>query len=389
MNPKSVLLLSGASVVLLAPSAIANPAEAIPDPAVAVEADLQTPEPVVVEVQVSPPEQMVEAIAPIPTPISPPEPFAPDFSAPLPPTVEAIAPLSEYSEAARAIAPTPPKYVEEPEPIPAAAEGISPLPAQVEEFDKPPQAAVPEATSTDSPENLPEAIEEIEGIDPTEPIDPIEPIELIDPIESVESAEMGAIAPVAKFPKPSNTPADALPDDLLNEWSEESDNSLSEELPAERSDESSAELSGESGELGHELPNESLNQFENGFSEDSPRLYGEPEADTDLIERLAQDDLDSLSPDEWIDLLITEEADRSEENALENWNSSADLAGPESVQRAEFSQANGRSDTSFDRETETAPRYRVVVGDRSSSTFSPTASIGFHLTILTLSASKS
>jgi len=372
VNQKSVLLLSGASVVLLTPPAIATqPTDSIPDPIPAVEADLQTSQPVVVEVQVAEPEQIaeleqpveieqlveveqpveaaqiaepaqpveieqpVEAIAPAPVPtVSPPEPFAPDFSvspAPLPATV---APALDESTEVEAIAPISPEFVEN--------------------FDQPIQSAVPEANSAISPETLTEST-----------------------------------APSDEWVPRSHDLDNEQPDELPNELDNDLDN-----------------------ELDNELPND-LSQSEHELSEDSPYLYGEPEAETDLIERLAQDDLDQLSPDEWIDLLLAEESEEHdpEETTVENLEHSFtdSTAVPELIQEAEFSQtdleeveqlprnvaletvtlgtdphspkrdmpqqpapANGpstsasnSSNPSFDNEPETgSPGYRLVVGDR-------------------------
>ncbi|NJN56126.1 MAG: hypothetical protein HC879_00790 [Leptolyngbyaceae cyanobacterium SL_5_9] len=372
MNQKSVLLLSGASVVLLTSPAIATqPTEAIPDSASAIETNSPTPEPVVVEVQAVPPEQValpeqiVEALAPAPIPpVSPPEPFAPDFSAPPPPVVEAIAPTPEQLE-------------KKSESAPANAEVVSaPLeqpPEPVENFDQPIPSAVPEAS---------------------EPSDDL-PNEL--PIEASEASDDGL--------------ADELP-----QRSHDLENTLPSELP-QRSHDLDHEQPDELNESNHELPN-ALNQAEHELSKDSPHLYGEPEPEADLIERLAQDDLDQLSPDEWIDLLWSEESeahDTLEENTAEHLENSFtnSAAVPEPIQQAEFSQtqldaiqpsltrdtsveadprlpqlnepqpsepqpvtpvaparvtstgADSRSAPGFDHETETGSlQYRLVVGDR-------------------------
>jgi hypothetical protein len=347
VNQKSVLLLSGASVVLLTSPAIATqPTEAIPDPIPAVAADLQISQPVVVEVQVAAPEQIaapeqpveaaqiveveqpVGAIAPAPVPtVSPPEPFAPDFSA-------SPAPLPA------AVAPDPPEYTE--------VEAIAPIsPEFVENFDQPIRSAVPEASSAISLETLTEST-----------------------------------APSDEWVPRSHDLNNEKPDELLHESDNEFDN-----------------------ESNNELPND-LRQSEHELSEDSPHLYGEPEIETDLIERLAQDDLDQLSPDEWIDLLLSEEQVNPEENPIENLEHSFtdSTAVPELIPEAEFSQAefeeveqlprnvaletdpqsskldepqqpasanapstsaSNSFNLSFDNEPEMgSPRYRLVVGDR-------------------------
>lgn len=362
MNQKSILLLAGASVVLLTPPAIATqPPEVIPSPTPATEADLQPPEPAVVEARVAPPEPIVEAIAPVAVPtVSPPEPFAPDFSAPPPPIAEATAPTPEYLE-------------KKSESAPAGAEvGSTPLeqqPEPVENFDQPIPSAVPEASGQPS-DDLPDEL----------------------PIEASDASD------------------DGLPDELPRR-SHNLENTLPSDLPR-RSPDLDHEQPSELNESSHELPN-ALNQAEHELSEDSPHLYGEPEPEADLIERLAQDDLDQLSPDEWIDLLWSEESEahdipkeKTAENLENSFTNSA--AVPEPVQQAEFSQtqleaiqpnlpeddpleadpglpqpdesqsvtpvapvsvpstgADSRSAPGFDHETEMGSlRYRLVVGDR-------------------------
>ncbi|MBD2057769.1 hypothetical protein H6F88_17375 [Oculatella sp. FACHB-28] len=368
MNPKNILLLSGASVALLVPPAIANqPTESIPDSSPAIETDLQTPGSIVVEVQVAQPEQIVEAVeeiapvAPVPS-VSPPEPFAPDFSAPAP---EAIAPTS-------------------PEPLETEIESI-PVAARADEI-----VASPSEEPLELDEKLDKSVAAVAEASPISPAASSELIELIETVEETESTEeldeptenpsFEAIAPNAEFP---------------NEHSENSP----VESPSESSNQSDHELD-------RELFNESLNQSENEWTENSPRLYGAPEAEADLIERLAQDDLDHWTSDEWIDLLLSED-DLTEGTGRDNL--STDPAVPESNQETELSQtqleaaqpdslrdvtldsdphlpesdapqtlnpastasasANTNSidnnlDTSFANEAETAPRYRLVVDDR-------------------------
>ncbi|MBD1871763.1 hypothetical protein H6F95_31560 [Cyanobacteria bacterium FACHB-471] len=368
MNPKNILLLSGASVALLVPPAIANqPTESIPDSSPAIETDLQTPGSIVVEVQVAQPEQIVEAVeeiapvAPVPS-VSPPEPFAPDFSAPAP---EAIAPTS-------------------PEPLETEIESI-PVAARADEI-----VASPSEEPLELDEKLDKSVAAVAEASPISPAASSEPIELIETVEETESTEeldeptenpsFEAIAPSAEFPN------------------EHSENSLVES-PSESSNQSDHELD-------RELFNESLNQSENEWTENSPRLYGASEAEADLIERLAQDDLDYWTSDEWIDLLLSED-DLTEGTG--RYNLSTDPAVPESNQEAELPQTqleaaqsdlprdvtldsdphlpetnapqtlNSAStapasadtsstdndfDTSFANEAETAPRYRLVVDDR-------------------------
>ncbi|MBD2069773.1 hypothetical protein H6F93_20030 [Leptolyngbya sp. FACHB-671] len=370
MNPKNILLLSGASVALLVPPAIANqPTESIPNSSPAIETDLQTPGSIVVEVQVAQPEQIVEAVeeiapvAPVPS-VSPPEPFAPDFSAPAP---EAIAPTS-------------------PEPLETEIESI-PVAARADEI-----VASPSEEPLELDEKLDKSVAAVAEASPISPAASSEPIELIETVEETESTEeldeptenpsFEAIAPNAEFP-----------------------NEHSENLPVESPSESSNQSDHESD---RELFNESLNQSENEWTENSPRLYGASEAEVNLIERLAQDDLDHWTSDEWIDLLLSED-DLTEEVPGDGDDLSTDPAVPESNQETELSQtqleaaqpdlprdvtldsdphlpesdapqtlnpastasasANTNSidnnlDTSFANEAETAPRYRLVVDDR-------------------------
>jgi hypothetical protein len=385
VNPKNILLLSGASVALLAPPAIANqPTEALPDSSRPIEADLQTPEPVVVEVQVAPPEPMVEAIAPVvPVPtVSPPEPFSPDFSAAPAPVPEAIAPPPvEPSEAESAIAPPSPEPLEtEVEPVSVAdpADGIvsSSFEEPREQDEKLNQSVAPitEASSAISPAISSEPIESNEAVEATESDG--------EPNELTENSAFEAIAPNAKLPdeQPDSSPVE-LPNELSNQLVDELDES-------DESDESDIEL-----------PNGSLNQPEPEWAENSPRLYGAPEAEADLIERLAQDDLDNWTSDEWIDLLLAETDPAKEDSENRNY-SSAEPAVPELNQEIEFSQTqvealeqtslqrdisldsdphlpesdtpqtpnrasvHNEVDTNADNEVETALRYRLVVDDR-------------------------
>jgi hypothetical protein len=372
VNPKNILLLSGASVALLAPPAIANPpTESIPDSSPAIETDLPTPEPIVVEVQVAQPEQIVEAIAPVvPVPsVSPPEPFAPDFSAPVP---EAIAPAApEPLEAEIEPVPVADRADEADEIVSSQSE--EPL-EQDEKLDKS-VAAVTEASPTFAASS--ESIEAIEAVEETESTEELE--------EPVENTAFEAIAPSAEFP---NEQFENLPAELPNELSNQLD-------PSNQSDH----------ESDRELPSRSLNQSENEWTGNSPRLYGAPEAEADLIERLAQDDLDHWTSDEWIDLLLSEdeliEGDTGSRDDL-----SPDPAVPETNQEAELSQTQlevaqpdllrdatldsdshlpkfdttqtlnrastapasadtNSADTDFDtNEAEIAPRYRLVVDDR-------------------------
>jgi hypothetical protein len=388
VNPKNILLLSGASVVLLAPPAIANPStEAIPDSSV-VEADLQTLEPVVVEVQVAPPEPMVEAIAPVvPVPtVSPPEPFAPDFSAAPASVSEAIAPPPvESLEAGSEIVPDLPEPVETGiEPIPVvdrADEIVSSSSEELREQDEKSDQSVATVTeaspissvASSEPIGLIGPLEEAES---TEELD--EPIEELD--EPTENAPLGAIAPNAESPD------------------QQSNNSLVE-LPSQLSSQLGSEFDSES-------PSRSLGQVEAEWTENSPRLYGASEAETDLIQRLAEDDLDRWAPEQWIDLLLSED-DPAEENVENGDYPLAEPSVSELNQEAEFSQTriealeqpipqrdvslerdphrsesdapqtpnsasvapasadnNFDFDTNVDNRAETAPRYRLVVDDR-------------------------
>lgn len=391
MNPKNILLLSGASLTLLAPSAIANPEEAIPAPVI--ESDLQAPEPVVVEVQVAQPEVMVEAIAPvIPAPtISPPEPFAPDFSVAPAPVPEAIAPT----------APNPIEPEIESVPVADRTDEIVSSPSEVrserdEKSDKSVTAAT-EATPTpleNSSESLEsESLESIEAIEETESTEDLEDLN-----ELAENPEFEAIAPITEFP---NQQSENLPVEPLNEFSNQSDLS-------HQSD----------NELDRESLDGSSNQSEREWTENSPRLYGVPEVEADLIERLAQDDLDHWTPEEWVDLLLSED-DPAENAANGNdssngsstnltvsklkqeaelsqtqfetvqpdrprnitLNSDPDLPKPDAPQTldpasaalasADTNSADTNLDTSFDNASETAPRYRLVVGDRLVFNVSP------------------
>lgn len=390
MNPKNILLLSGASVSLLASPAIANPfTEAIPNSSV-VEADLQTLEPVVVEVQVAPPEPTVEAIAPVVavSTVSPPEPFAPDFSAAPASVPEAIAPtLAESSDAGSVSVPNSSELLEteiEPgsvadrpdnnQPDDTVSSVLEEPREQEEKLDKS-VTTVTEASPTGSP------TASSESIDLIEPIEEAEPTEELD--EPTGNAPLEAIAPNAESSHEQSNHSSNSSVDFSNELSNQFDS-----------------------EFDSESPSGSLSEVEPEWTENSPRLYGTSEAKADLIQRLAEDDLDHWTPDQWIDLLLSED-DPPEENVENGDYSLVEPSVSELNQEVEFSQtqikaleqpdlqrdisldrdphrsesdapqtsnsvsvAPDSADNNFDFDTninngaETAPRYRLVVGDR-------------------------
>lgn len=352
MNEKSVLLLSGASAFLLASPAIATatiptptPEELIPAPApTAPEADVQQQNSVVVPVEVAQPERVEEAIAPLATvPISPPESSAPDFSSPVTPTEVALT---------EAIAPIPPESVlESPESEPVSSEP-APLPKPAAELD--------EQTQSTASETVPEEVlfEEVlseeaiseEAVPEAASLTPVEQVEELDelvqsvdqPGQTVQRGNTEAIAPMAEVDEPTN-----------------------------------------------ELMEDS-----------APRLYGESDLTDamDGIEQLAQDDLEHLTTEEWLDLLLDETTDSSQLNlesqaatsepspaavphAAENQLATLQGGAITDIKPQEFAPEVTLLSKPFDADREFAPGssdYRFAVGDRLFLTVKP---YGFNLSI--------